>query len=374
MGWKEDKIHVIGDEHDFYTVDLGKLEFSKIKHDKSPSPPPPEMPIIKVVASQPLQRELSWQAPSDCSSCQYKTECISSDATSQVTETTSATQVTLTFLPGLRYTCTVTTVTAKGSSAPVEFTIPCNTQLPNAEITGDPAADGWIRIGRSNELGVWAEQTVTNTFDVYFTSFVVTDANSVTGNVNRGNTAAALKLGSFSEAAEGGAGVPVVGIGFKYVESQALGTITMFPKVGKASLATFAAGASVDTSTPGIVSGSASGLGGISSAAAVVYGTTRLFSTYRLVGTGDCPGTGCPYGNEFYNTDGGNLNAAPFHTNLPMRGYGVAGQSYEFLFKIDGGSGQAVFDDGWSFVLGIANSNDAFTNVVGLGLPSACPL
>jgi hypothetical protein len=30
MGWKEDKIHVIGDEHDFYTIDLGQLELSKL--------------------------------------------------------------------------------------------------------------------------------------------------------------------------------------------------------------------------------------------------------------------------------------------------------------------------------------------------------
>ena len=246
------------------------------------------------------------------------------------------------------------------------------------QITGDPAADGWFKVGLSSQLGVYGKQKSNTAFEVYTTSFYLTQSIiDATSGYNKGNTKASLTLGSFQ------LGDRLIGVGIKWIDGQQGKNQGMFPKIDTDGKGFFRPSTSTATAD-GMVSGSSNcgtstGLrnGKISSAVANPSNTNRAFSSFQV----SCFPTK-PFGADFLNTDGGDPNGAPFHTLLPMRAFGMTDassqpQSFEMIFNDDAlrrnsSLGVVNFENGWKFVLGAGNSDGDFTDTVGFTQPLAC--
>lgn len=252
-----------------------------------------------------------------------------------------------------------------------------NPEAGITQITGDPEADGWFKVGLSNQLGVYAKESPSTTFEIYATSFVLTEAIvKASGGFNVGNTLASLTLGSFE------VDDLLVGFGFKWVGGQTGGDGTMFPKVDPNGRGGFAPATSIALQNG--VTGYTGTCGKIFNSA-VPYGTRSLIATFQV--SCGVPSVN-PYGTFNYLKDcTPDPNCAPFATDLPVRGFGQRNDdettsAFEFFYNEnalqDAGIGAAEFENGWKFALTIQGTtkieNDGFTHVVGVPQALACPL
>lgn len=358
-------------------------------------------PTVAPVAGEPLHRLVCFTVGASNNGPfafddEYLVECsppVGGDKTAEITcpNFNSPCCATVTgLLSGPVYSCSLRAKTRAGALGPLSDAQPtndppCSAAVAPTAITGDPQQDGWFRVGSSDQAGVYVAQKRTVKFDVYTTSFRLTQAlvdsvqaarsSSCTSNYPSSGTPCAY-LGNAAEAFTSGGysswavGDTIIGIGFKYISGQ-VGTsqTTMFPKLNQdgrgtnsggifaandpvaCSNATACPGASACPDVCGMPSCSLAtcGNGSIASAAAVPYLTEgRIFSTFRLSGQ-DCTnlptgqGTGCPFGNEFLNTieipwvagDATNFTNPSFHANLPVRSIGRKRTSDSFTIAFE---------------------------------------
>jgi len=246
------------------------------------------------------------------------------------------------------------------------------------QISGDPETDGWFKVGISNQLGVYARKSNAATFEVYTTSFVLTqDIVDSSGGFNKGNTLASLTEGSFK------VGDLLVGVGLKWVgEQTGITNGNMFPKIDPNGQGVWRPSTSTVVEN-GAASGNPDncpadlGNGKIGSALVSSIGSDEAFRTFEV----SC-GPLQPFGNDFQNQD------AAFQAELPMRAFGITEDpsstnlplSFQILFN--GNAMQQINDlniaefvSGWKFVLGAGNNNqqNEFIDAVGFSQPMACP-
>lgn len=244
-------------------------------------------------------------------------------------------------------------MTAMGALLTILLALPAGA----VTLTGNPLADGWQLQGNS-QGAINAGGSTVNNYDVYTTAFTLDLSGDSVTTSDLGNTHASLGLGSFQD------GDQIIGVGVKWNEGQESG-YNFFLKLDPDQ----------NSFAPGQTSFSSYSTDGDIQISGVDYTTNRVFDNYRVNNGGN---TGYyPYGQNFLNTDGGNPDAGPFHTNLPARGFGLAGAngwtSYEFLVNISAIQRSTEIDGGpfgshYNFYFGTGSHTDAtYTDVVVTG-------
>jgi len=378
---------------------------------------------VAPVEGEPLQRKLSWTAPSGISVTGYTVTCTNTadsadrriaEVADPLTEvvigdgTVGSTNTLLT--PAAVYSCVVKTLSGTSSSAASDqaFTnkpvcaLSSDTGFNIATVSGDPEADGWFYVGDSNQLGTYAKQSSATRFGVYITSFTLTqsiiNAASSIPVSNPGNTGASLGLGAFE------VGDVIVGVGVKYFDTQEGSPTFVFGSINPDGTgvgltpATNVDECAADPDSATCGATSAINLGDFSNSG-VLYVDGRFYATYRIITSIDPPAvdcvggntgqsigtTGCPFGNQFLNTIGEPQDFAnpAFHMSLPMRGMAKKAtdsnniQSIQLLYNVNklqldtqnGITDIAVrdFTSGWKFKFSHMNTLNDFVDTVGMG-------
>jgi hypothetical protein len=330
---------------------------------------------VAPVEGEPLQRKLSWTVPSQ-GATGYTMTCtnVADAGDVRVTTPSPATATTVTvgsgadistnapLKPAAIYSCKVRAqvgdITGNESVATTTDTLECaaptDTGFSVSKISGDPAADGWFKLGASNQLGLYAGGDSSAQFDVYMTSFRITQdiitASSATPTGFVGNTIASLDAGAFA------VGDLVVGIGMKWTKDAIGSSNTWYNSLdqdGTGVLSGSFEGLKLTPATAvpcttgvscGITSGGATGTGGIRNANVFTQDVGKGFYMFRVVNAADGTSSTCassPAANVNAGCPYGDFIKSPTE-DVPLRGFGINSApggnkaiSYQFIYNVD---------------------------------------